>query len=86
MGHLLRETDENFDKSSTLAPDIPHPRLNPIRRVGAPRHNWITETMNQIWEEHTQEIVQLGEPETVFDKTKRSHIQAINVLAHTRQF
>ena len=51
-GHLLRRLDQDHDRFSAFESDIPHPRLNPVRRVGTPRINWAVDTMTRAWLAH----------------------------------
>ena len=61
MGHILRLTDEEHEKYTTLKQNPPKPRLDPIRRHGQPRLNWIVEALKQVWEVCEEARKDLGE-------------------------
>ena len=75
------------EKACTFRRDVPHPKVNPIRRVGQPRSNWTIEGMRKIWEELHEpgNAMDYGALEE-FDHTNRMHIQSINLAAHMEEF
>ena len=82
-GHLLRLVDGEIEKYCTFKDMVPLPYLNPIGRVGKPRLNSMEEGYRNIWRKYWEET---GEEEPEMDTADRSHVQAINLLAHMRYF
>ena len=85
IGHLLRLTDQTPEKSCAFHANVPHPWLNPIRKVGQPRANWILEAMGSIWEEvHDPGQPLEHEQYAFFDMDSHDHVQTMNLIAHMR--
>ena len=85
LGHILRLTDSQEEKNSTVRAHVPYPILNPVRRVGQPKHNWAVETMRKVWNDAHDPGGELDwEPYAEFDYTDRMHVQSINLMAHLR--
>ena len=86
MAHIIRQIDEEPEKSCTLKPNVPFPWLNPIRKTGQPRLNWALETMRAMWKEaHEPGKALADEPWTELDDSRRDQIQTINLLVHFRE-
>ena len=83
MGHILRQTDDEPEKATTLCPSIPFPQTNKVLRVGKPRLNWIEETMKLAW---TKTHVDMGETDDTMNVNNRGHIQTLNIAAYARLF
>lgn len=68
-----------------LYPDIPFPRVNPVRRAGQPRHNWAEMALEHIWDEaHDPGQPFSFRPYRIFEVDSEVHIQDLNMLAHLR--
>ena len=83
MGHILRQTDDEPEKATTLYPNTPFPRVNQVKRVGKPRINWTEDTFRHAWEQTHEGM---GAPDPVMDLYNRGHIQTLNLAAHIRMF
>ena len=85
LGHILRLTGEQEEKTCTLYADIPYLVINPTRRVGLPRYRLAQEAMRWVWEvEHDLGASLAWEPYEMLNFGRRDQMQTIDMLAHLR--
>ena len=82
MSHIFRQVEGEPERDCTMKHNIPTPWINPNRRVGQPRKNWIEETMGSMWEElHEPGGALYGMDEGEMDIADEDKIQTLHLAA-----